>query len=62
MGVLVRSYVIVATKGRSKEVGVLLDLLAQQTERPVHTYVVGSETGDIEGLDAAQWLMRTRRP
>jgi hypothetical protein len=47
-----RAFIIVATKGRAGETGVLLDYLAQQTLAPAHTLVVGSEPGDLEGLEA----------
>lgn len=45
-------FVVVATKGRSKQTYILLDFLARQSSRPVHIAVVGSEAKDIEGLDA----------
>lgn len=44
-------YVIIATKGRPKDVHELLTALQQQTVPPVHTFVVGADAKDVAGLD-----------
>ncbi len=46
-----KAFIIVATKGRARETGVLLDYLARQSLAPQHTLVVGSEPVDLAGLD-----------
>lgn len=45
-------FVVVATKGRSKQTYTLLDFLTRQSSPPAHIAVVGSEAKDIEGLAA----------
>jgi len=47
-----RAHVIVATTGRSKEVGALADFLARQTLRASTTIVIGAQASDVEGLAA----------
>lgn len=44
-------YVVVATKGRAKEVYTLLTILAQQSHPIEAVVVVGHEQSDIQGLD-----------
>ena len=45
-----KAFVVIATKGRSKETYTLLDYLARQTQTPAHMVIVGSEEKDVEGL------------
>lgn len=45
-----KAFVVIATKGRSKETYTLLEYLARQTETATHLVIVGSEEKDIEGL------------
>jgi hypothetical protein len=45
-----RAFIIVATKGRAKEVRGLLDILQSQTLAPTYTLVIGTEAQDIQGL------------
>jgi hypothetical protein len=44
-------YVIVATKGRPKEVYGLLNALQRQSVQPLHTFIVGVADADVSGLD-----------
>lgn len=46
-----KACVVIATKGRAKETGVLLDYLANQSVVPHFVVVAGSEPSDIAGLD-----------
>jgi hypothetical protein len=55
-----RAHVIIATKGRARETGVLLDCLQRQTLPPACTLVVGTEAKDIEGLAAHPLLAAGR--
>lgn len=45
-----RAYVVVATKGRAREVAVLLDYLSRQTRRADGVFVVGADATDVAGL------------
>ena len=45
-----RAFVIVATKGRAKEVWKLLSYLMRQTVRPEFTVIIGTDLEDIQGL------------
>ena len=45
-----KSYVVIATKGRPTETGILLDYLARQSQRPDSVVIVGTEEADIEDL------------
>lgn len=47
-----RAHVVIATKGRPKEVAVLLGQLIGQTQTPASIIVVGAGESDIEGLAA----------
>ncbi len=44
-------YIVVATKGRAKEVYTLLTLLENQSHPIQEVIVVGHEPSDIQGLD-----------
>lgn len=46
-----KAFVVVATKGRSKETFTLLDYLERQTQTAAYVVIVGSEEKDVEGLD-----------
>jgi len=45
-----QAYIVVATKGRAKEVSRLLDILQQQSLLATFTFIVGSESNDLGGL------------
>ncbi|GLK88108.1 glycosyltransferase family 2 protein [Pseudomonas turukhanskensis] len=45
-----KAFVVIATKGRSKETYTLLEYLDRQTDIPAHVVIVGSEDKDVEGL------------
>ncbi len=47
-----KAFVVIATKGRSKETYVLLDYLERQTLPAAHVLIVGSEDKDVDGLAA----------
>lgn len=47
-----KAFVVIATKGRSKETYLLLDYLERQTLAATHVVIVGSEDKDVEGLAA----------
>lgn len=44
------AYIIVATKGRAKECGTLLDFLAKQTVRPKAVVFIGVDASDTDGI------------
>ena len=46
-----KAFVVIATKGRSKETYVLLDYLQRQSQSAAHIIIVGSEQKDVDGLD-----------
>lgn len=54
-----RAFVIIATKGRTKETLVLLNYLQQQTLLPTFTLIVGTSKEDIEGCE--QHLLITQK-
>jgi hypothetical protein len=45
------AYVVIATKGRPQVVAELLDWLQEQSSQPRAIHVIGTEAGDIGGLD-----------
>ncbi|PLZ03575.1 glycosyl transferase family 2 [Burkholderia sp. WAC0059] len=47
-----KKIVVVATRARAAETGVLFDLLLDQDERPDAVYAVGVDPADLRGLDA----------
>lgn len=51
-----RSFVIIATKGRAKEAQRLLDDLQQQTMPPTFTFIVGTEERDLDGIGDHPWI------
>ena len=55
-----RSFVIIATKGRAKESQRLLDDLQQQTMQPTFTFIVGTEEGDLDGIREHPWIKAGR--
>jgi hypothetical protein len=48
---IVEAYVIVATKGRAREVYELLDWLSEQTLQPRSVVIVGVESADVAGVE-----------
>lgn len=56
-----RAYVVIATKGRSREATELLGWLDRQTLAPIAVIVVGAEPSDIEGLAEYQGLNKSHR-
>jgi len=47
-----RSFVIIATKGRARELSILLDFLNRQTLRPEYSVIVGTDATDIAGSES----------
>ncbi|GAB2888981.1 glycosyltransferase [Uliginosibacterium flavum] len=58
--VLPQAFVIVATKGRTREMVGLFDSLARQSLLPIRVAVVGSEAADIQGLEMHELALSGR--
>lgn len=55
------AHVIIATKGRPKDVGVLLERLAAQSKLPSSVCIVGTQPDDLEGLPEASHAFTLHR-